>query len=217
MVIKKRVSIRLVNYDYSQKGLYFITICTKNRERFFGEIKDGKMFFSEIGKIANDCWNDIPQHFSQAFLHEFVVMPDHIHGIIEINNPPAVGANHYSPEMNHYSPQINNYSYDNQYLIKNHTINNVAKHTIDNRTNDVSTIRAKDVSPLRGTSQTIGSIVRGFKIGVTKQIGFSPWQRNYYEHVIRSEIDYLNIANYIIENPLKWNNYISPNLFSSKR
>ena len=63
--------------------------------------------------------------------------------------------------------------------------------------------------PQHGTSQTIGSIVRGFKIGVTKQIGFSPWQRNYYEHIIRSEIEYLKIANYIIENPLKWNDNVN--------
>lgn len=170
--LKKRKSIRLSDYDYSQNGLYFITICTKNRKCIFGEIKKHEIILSEIGQIVNNCWNDIPQHFSQASLHEFVIMPDHIHGIIEIN---LVGANHYSPTTNHYS------SY-----------------------NDFK--RANDDLPQRGTSQTIGSIVRGFKIGVTKQIGFSPWQRNYYEHIIKSEIDYLNIANYIIENPLKWNN-----------
>ena len=168
--LKKRKSIRLLDYDYSQNGMYFVTICTQNRQCIFGDIKNGKMMLSDIGEITNNCWYGIPQHFSQASLHEFVIMPDHIHGIIEIN---LVGANHYSSTTNHYS------SY-----------------------NDFK--RANDDLPQRGTSQTIGSIVRGFKIGVTKQIGFSPWQRNYYEHIIRSEIEYLNIANYIIDNPLKW-------------
>ena len=57
-----------------------------------------------------------------------------------------------------------------------------------------------------GTSRTIGSIVRGFKIGVTKGIGYSPWQRNYYEHIIRDYLEYERIAEYIVQNPLKWEN-----------
>ena len=172
-LLKKRKSIRLLDYDYSQNGLYFITICTKDRECIFGEIKNDETILTEIGKIVNNCWKEIPQHFSQVSLHECVIMPNHIHGIIEIN---VVGAKHFSP------------SYD-------------IKQVNDD-------IRANDDLPLQrhGTSQTIGSIVRGFKIGVTKQIGFSPWQRNYYEHIITSENDYLKIVNYIIENPLKWNN-----------
>ena len=175
--LKKRKSIRLLDYDYSQNGMYFVTICTQNRQCIFGDIKNGKMMLSDIGEITNNCWYGIPQHFSQASLHEFVIMPDHIHGIIEIN---LVGANHYSPSTNHYSPSTNHYSPFN------------------------NSKRANNDLPQHGTSQTIGSIVRGFKIGVTKQIGFSPWQRNYYEHIIRSEIEYLKITNYIIKNPLKW-------------
>ena len=173
--LKKRKSIRLLDYDYSQNGMYFVTICAKNRECIFCEIINDEIILSEIGKIVNNCWTGIPQHFSQAKLHEFVIMPDHIHGIIEIN---VVGANHHSPLTNHHSP-FNNSK------------------------------RANNNLPQHGTSQTIGSIVRGFKIGVTKQIGFSPWQRNYYEHIIRSEIEYLKIANYIIENPLKWNDNVN--------
>ena len=164
-LLNERKSIRLSNYDYSQNGLYYLTICTKNRECIFGEIKNSEIILSKFGKIADNCWSEIPQHFSQVSLHEYVIMPNHIHGIIEIN---VVGAKHLSPSN---CLEKTNKGY--------------------------------------GTSQTIGSIVRGFKIGVTKQIGFSPWQRNYYEHIINSEIDYLKTVNYIIENPLKWNNGIN--------
>lgn len=78
-------SVRLEKYDYSQNGMYFITICTKDRQEFFGKIKGGKMMLSDIGKIANGYWQKIPQHFPFVKLDEFIVMPNHIHGIVEIN------------------------------------------------------------------------------------------------------------------------------------
>lgn len=163
----KRRSIRLKGYDYSREGLYFITICCQNRAHYFGEIINEEMQLNEIGEIAQKCWRDIPNHFKNVLLHTFVVMPNHIHGIIEIVTP--VGANQHLPDDN----------------------------------------RAKDISPLRGTSNTIGSIVRGFKIGVTKWVRSNTnihqiWQRNYYEHIIRNEASYFRIHEYIENNPAKW-------------
>lgn len=73
-------------WNYSNNGAYFITICTENRTHYFGEIKDGKMILSEAGKIAQKCWDEIPQHFPFVELGAFVVMPDHVHGIIMISN-----------------------------------------------------------------------------------------------------------------------------------
>lgn len=78
-------SARLQNYDYSSNGYYFITICTKNREYFFGEIADNKMQLSKMGKTAEKFWLEIPKHFPFVKLDEFVVMPNHVHGIIIIN------------------------------------------------------------------------------------------------------------------------------------
>lgn len=174
----KRRSIRLKGYDYSREGLYFITICCQNRAHYFGEIINEEMQLNEIGEIAQKCWRDIPNHFKNVLLHTFVVMPNHIHGIIEIIVTP-VGAN--------------------QHLPHNETAN---QHLPDDN-------RAKDISPLRGTSNTIGSIVRGFKIGVTKWVRSNTnihqiWQRNYYEHIIRNEASYFRIHEYIENNPAKW-------------
>lgn len=156
---RHRKSIRLRGYDYSQAGLYFITICTHERLPLFGEIVDGKMVPNETGMMAGKCWCAIPDHFPRVILDEFIVMPNHVHGIITIG-ANDIGANNHLP-LQH------------------------------------------------GTSRTIGSIVRGYKIGVTKWLRANAdvhvvWQRNYYEHIIRDEEAYLKIAEYIQTNPQRW-------------
>jgi putative transposase len=178
--IHRRRSIRLKDYDYSQAALYFITICCENRHHLFGEILGDKMKLNNAGENAKQCWMSIPQHFPNVQLHEFVIMPNHIHGIIEF-----VGAKNLSPDGGNESIDIE--------------IN-------DDWTNGV---RAKDFSPLRGTSKTIGSVVRGFKVGVTKWMRqntdvLDVWQRNYFEHIIRNENSFDTIREYIITNPEKW-------------
>ena len=202
-----RHSIRLQGYDYAQPGAYFITIVAHDRQCLFGEIENGEMRINECGKMAQQCWLDIPNHFPQTQLDEYIIMPDHIHGIIIINDSPIVGAKNFSPNMvgtKNISPNIG----------------------------------AKNISPrpFRSPSQTIGSIVRGFKIGVTKWIhqivgakNFSPqssqptpqssqptpqpsepspqpnvWQRNYYEHIIRNDDELHRIRQYIRNNPQNW-------------
>ncbi len=84
---RHRHSIRLRGYDYSQQGAYFITIVTRNRECLFGDIVDGAVQWSPIGRTAHDYWYEISHHFTNVELDEFVVMPNHVHGIIVIANP----------------------------------------------------------------------------------------------------------------------------------
>ncbi|MFV0346436.1 MAG: transposase [Bacteroidales bacterium] len=175
--IHHRRSIRLGDYDYSSRGLYFVTVCTYKRECLFGQIANNKMILNDAGKIAEKCWNEIPNHFPKVSLHRHIIMPNHIHGIIEI-----VGANQYSPKIpgEKYPVRANQHSPQNP----------------------------------RSPSQTIGSMVRGFKIGVTMwfrknvptrfPVGRRVWQRDYYEHIIRNDESYQKISDYIIENPTKW-------------
>ncbi len=108
-------SARLQNWDYGWNALYFITICTQNRELFFGEIINHKMQLSEIGELSKKYWFEIPEKFSFIKLDEFVVMPNHIHGIIEI-----------AKTDNKQNDQRNDKSYRN---IKNYIINNPEKWT----------------------------------------------------------------------------------------
>lgn len=200
-----RRSIRFKGYDYTQAGLYFITICCQNRACLFGEIENGKMMLNDAGAIANDCWLNIPNHFPNAILHEYVIMPNHVHGIIEL-----VGANNHSPNTNHHSPEsvgANHHSPENVPVIGDDRAKNVSPKNVS----VIGDNRAKNVSPLRSPSKTVGSVVRGFKIGVTKWMRqntdtFHIWQRNYWEHIIRDDKSHENISQYIINNPTKWNN-----------
>jgi len=81
---KNRKSIRMKSWNYSDPSDYFITICTHERENLFGEVIDGIMVLNNIGKIAQDCWYDLPNHYPHIYLDEFVIMPNHIHGVITI-------------------------------------------------------------------------------------------------------------------------------------
>ena len=81
---KKRKKLRLQNYDYSQNGMYFVTICTQNKKHFFGKITNDEMKLNQCGKIVYECLVDIPNHFDDVIVNEFVIMPNHIHAIIEI-------------------------------------------------------------------------------------------------------------------------------------
>lgn len=180
MLHSNRRSIRLPGYDYSLAGAYFVTICTADKACLFGNIRNGEMVLNALGKVVDMCWKEIPKHFPNVSLHEYVIMPNHIHGIIEI----TVGANNYLPRDND-------------------------ENITQMRRKMITEIRAKDVSPLRGTSRTVGSIIRGFKIGVTKWARQNTeihhvWQRNYHEHIIRNGEDYQRIAQYIHDNPVNW-------------
>ena len=94
-----RLSIRLKEYDYSQAGAYFVTVCAWNRECLFGEISQGKVNYSEAGKVVTDVWNKLPERYPSIELDEFVIMPNHIHGIVILNT--TVGAGLALPGMRH--------------------------------------------------------------------------------------------------------------------
>ena len=171
-----RRSIRLAGYDYSAEGGYFITVVTHKRICLFGEVKGGEMQLNEFGKIVFEEWYKTATLRPNVELleDEFVVMPNHIHGIIWINEDYQ--------NVSSFNSMIAN-----------------------------SPVGAYSHTPLRSPSHTIGAIIRGFKSAVTTRIntirnfkGSSLWQRNYYEHIINSEKDYENIANYIDTNPLNW-------------
>jgi REP element-mobilizing transposase RayT len=109
MVIPHRKPNRLKNFDYSENGWYFVTICTKDRKEYFGHIVDNRMVLNIYGIIVKNCWLDIQKHFPNVELHEFAIMPNHIHGIIVIRNVNhPVGAIFKSPvESLNVSGEIN--------------------------------------------------------------------------------------------------------------
>jgi REP element-mobilizing transposase RayT len=168
----RRRSIRLREYDYSRPGYYFVTICIHDRTQYlFGDIVRNEMVLNDIGKIAERCWQKIPSHFPHVKIDEFIVMPNHMHGIIHMGDSfNIVGVQNFEP------------------LRKTNPLHNKFRHIIP---------------------RSIGSIVRGFKIGVTKLVrerepGMVVWQRNYYDHIIRDENSLHLIRNYIRNNPARW-------------
>lgn len=196
--IHHRRSIRLKGYDYAQEGLYFITICCKDRLHLFGEIKNGKMILNEFGEKAEECWKEIPNHFPNVALHEYVIMPNHVHGIIEIKfNSKKIEKNlPIESNLNDISKPVGANDFLKPVGANNHSPLRVLKN---------SNQRDLPHSP----SKTIGSIIRGYKIGVTKWIRQNSsireiWQRNYYDHIIQNESSLLRISNYIQNNPKNW-------------
>ena len=122
-----RRSIRLKGYDYSQAGLYFVTICCLDKACLFGRVEDDVMILNKAGEFADACWLAIPDHFPNAILHEYIVMPNHVHGIIEL-----AGAENILPlrplqsvwQVNYYEHVIRNE--ESYLLISNYIINNPA-------------------------------------------------------------------------------------------
>lgn len=167
-------STRMPHWDYGQNAAYFITICTKNREHFFGKISDGRMELSEIGKMAEKYWLEIPHHFPFVELDAFVIMPNHMHGIIIINKPDGGS--------------------------------NIETQNIASLQNIASPQQPKN--RFGPQSQNLASVIRGYKIGVTKNARINhpnfAWQSRYYDHIIRDEKSYNHISIYIANNPSKW-------------
>jgi len=205
-LIHHRRSIRLKGYDYSQSGMYFITICCQNHICRFGKIENGKMILNDAGQIAFNEWMKTPDVRPNVQLDAFVVMPNHIHGIIVITD---IGRDVSHTSSNEIPPTETNVIC----MGVSHTSRNET-HTLSNGVISATGIcdgnwgvdgnQGVCDTPLRSPSNTIGAIVRGYKSAVTKQIGYSVWQRNYWEHIIRDEKSYQYIANYIVNNPINW-------------
>lgn len=191
--MKRKNSLRLENYNYSNSGAYFITICSYKRKEIFGEIENGLMHLNNVGKIIQTSWYQIPENYDNIKLDDFVIMPNHIHGIIWI-----VGAIHESPETNHKIRQMPE---------TNHTIHESPE---DDPSQNNRVIREL---PLRieRRKMLLSKIIGRFKMNSSKLInnicnskGAHVWQRSYYDHIIRNEEDLNNTKQYIQNNPLNW-------------
>jgi putative transposase len=175
-------SARLQNWNYAKEAMYFVTICTKKRRNYFGEIivstnvheeRIVSLRPTEIGAIAHSEWYKTIELRPDMNLElgEFVVMPNHIHGII------MIGANEYNAQRRD------------------------AMHC-------VSTENTEYKNRFAPQSKNLSSIIRGYKSAVTtrarkNRIDFD-WQPSFHDHIIRSMDDYNRISNYIINNPTKW-------------
>ncbi len=184
-------SARLQNWNYANEAMYFVTICTKNRGNYFGKIVDTILKPTEIGRIAHSEWYKSIEMRPDMNLElgEFIVMPNHIHGII------MIGLNEYNSPL------------DSPPDTPRDTPRTDAKHCVSTKTNH--TEYKNQFAP---QTKNLSSIIRGYKSAVTtfarkNEIEFD-WQPRFHDHIIRSMDDYHRISNYIINNPVKLQNKI---------
>jgi REP element-mobilizing transposase RayT len=180
-------SIRLPNRNYAANGYYFITICTSQKICYFGNIINHQMQLYSVGKIAQKFWLEIPQHSKHTYLDEYIIMPNHIHGIIVINNP-------------------DNLCRDVPW--------NVPTSNDDNLSQIMSELSPKSGSLSAIIRSYKSSVTRWCKQNNYNNFA---WQPRFYEHIIRNDGSLDNIRKYIINNPLKWSkDKNNPNILSLK-
>lgn len=184
--IHHRRSIRLLDYDYSQEGLYFVTLCIQNGENLLGTIDDeGNLLLNDAGRMIEQWYFELENKFSVVTCHDYVVMPDHFHVIIEIATSNA--------DVEHIQEQI-------------------IVHELGQTHRSAPTLTAGG----ERKRSSLGTIIQWFKTMTTNEyikgvkgsgwpeFNKKLWQRNYYEHIIRDEKSYREIAEYIQNNPVNW-------------
>lgn len=175
-------STRAQWWDYGADGAYFITICTKNRKHYFGEITSGKMRLSNLGIIADLLWHEMPNYNPGIKLGEYVVMPDHIHGILILTEKVII-----KTKKKITAPES-----------LNDALAKMAKPIIKD-------LKMSSISP---KPKTIPSIIRSYKSAVTKHANRlnleNGWQSRYYDQIIRSQDQFQNVTNYIKNNVSYW-------------
>ncbi|MEM6286867.1 MAG: transposase [Bacteroidota bacterium] len=176
-----RRSRRLVGHDYGAAGWYFVTICTDGRRLLFGEVRNGVMGLSEAGCVAWTCWAEIPAHTARARLGAFVVMPNHVHGLIGLM-PDSGGDDVAVPGGDDVAPL--------------------------HATALPAALPPSAMSAMSPAAGSLGAIVRSYKSAVTRAVrpadpGFK-WQARYHDHVVRDTASLRRIAAYIEANPARW-------------
>lgn len=198
-------SIRLQGWDYGSAAAYFVTIRTKDQRLFFGDIQDGVMRLSRLGLIANSEWFNTPKIRldMNIKLGAFVVMPDHIHGIIEIGKNQF--NQNYDDGRNGGNRDGENPNRGNRGRDAMHCVSTVS--TTDTIVPD-KTITASPTNQFGPQRKNLAAIIRGYKAAVTKHARrIDPhfaWQPRYYEHIIRNPNAYQVIEAYVQSNAKHW-------------
>lgn len=170
---RRRRTIRLRGYDYSQPGAYFVTVCTAGRQSILGRIIEGRRALSAVGEIVQAGWDSLPRHFADVTVDAFVIMPNHFHGILMILSQDEVGAKH--PERRNASP-----------LQLSGKARGTAAGSLAAIVQNLKSVTTRRINAVRRTPRAI------------------VWQRGYYEHVIRNDDELAQTREYIVDNPLRW-------------
>ncbi len=222
-------SARAQWWDYGWNGAYFVTICTRNREHFFGKIAYGKMQLSPTGIIADILWHEIPHHHPFVELGDFVVMPNHVHGILILDKPdggikqdigaapPIVETGHalslrppgqmpiVPPGQMPVVPpgQMPVVPPGQMPVVPPGQMPVVPPGQMPNATQPIGQNRFQNIG-----KTSLSSIIGSYKSAVTKHANRLElehgWQTRFHDHIIRKDAEYQRISDYIINNPANW-------------
>ena len=220
-------SARLENWDYGANGAYFITICTHKMQHYFGEVYEHEMQLNELGKLAHDLWQEITNQFPYVELGNFVIMPNHMHGILIINksisvmtvetrfiasphenentNPPLIDSQIINPPLNNNNdmhPQLN----DNATLETRLIASVLDPRLIDHEIRISNGGIAGDKNPM--LNENVSRIIRWYKgrcsFEMRKIHADFKWHSRFHDHIIRNSKSFETIQTYIENNPSKW-------------
>jgi putative transposase len=186
----ERKRIRLSGWDYSTEGVYFITICCLDRKSYLGKIRDNKMIHSEIGFMASQYWSEIPIHYSNVRLDEYVIMPNHLHGLL-ILDKSLVGPRHGVALQTSNNSEVG------------------SCHGMTLRAGKESLHNFNQFS--KPVKNSVSVIINQFKSSVKRwcnKNGFVhfQWQSRFYDHILNDEDSIEDFREYICNNPRNWNN-----------
>ena len=212
---------RLREYDYAQDGAYSVTVCTDWRTHLFGRVTDGRMELNAVGRIVEKVWHELPEHYPHVELDAFVVMPDHVHGIVVFvggdseagsDSGPTLGSVTVGsrPEEAGLKPaRTQDGTRPEEAGLKPAPTQEGARP--EEAGLKPARARTQDEAPTKVRRHGLSEVVRGFKTysgrrvnGLRGTPGVAVWQRGYYEHVVRNEEDMNRIRQYFQENPLRW-------------
>ena len=188
--LPNRQSIRLKSYDYSQHGSYFITLVTQDRIHLFGKIEDGKMILNSVGKIVEEEWIKTIQLRTNIALGEFIIMPDHMHMIITIT---AQMEKKEDKEWIHSNPKS-----------PSQTIGAIIRGFKGASTKKINLFLNSTGESQFAPITESQFAPKNSQLAPTEFYKNKIFQRNYYEHIIRNQIDYNRIEQYILDNPKNW-------------
>jgi len=182
-------SARAAWWDYRNDATYFVTICTAGREHYFGEILETtlkqEMQLSGMGKIAHQHWLEIPEHFPFVKLNVFVVMPNHVHGILVIN---------HSMETLPLKTLLG-------------SVETLHATSLQQQT-DQPIIKNEEMASISPKQGSLSSVIRSYKSSVSKQCraihADFVWQTRFHDRIIRDESEFWKIREYILNNPVNW-------------
>ena len=196
-------SARAPWWDYGNDGSYFVTVCTRNKEHFFGQVQKGKMQLSEIGSLVYSIWSEIPIRFSYVKPGAFIVMPNHIHAMITIDKK---NRNHSDVEL----PNV-----ETRLIASLHSIIQPGRSVLSGP--DKSDLKPISSVYRRGgitgihnpmLHQNLSRVMRWF----TGRVSFEAhkidpqfnWQRRFHDHIVRDIEEFKSISRYIMKNPENW-------------